>query len=248
MLIDQEKCVGCGICIPFCPVEAISLVNKKATVDQDACLECGNCLRNEIVGCPGKAFYEMPNIYETPRGLRRYMSDPTTVHVFTKIEGRGTEEVKTNDVTGRVRRGEAGIAVEMGRPCLGTTMVEVEKMTTALASMGIVFEEINPLVHLMSDPKKGLIDPKYHNEKLVSIIVEFKVDLDQVARVLEEIRAVARSLDTVFSLDVICCYEEDGSLAVLPILDKIGMKPRSNSKVNLGLGRPFVSPDKNKEA
>ncbi|MDR3591979.1 MAG: 4Fe-4S binding protein [Negativicutes bacterium] len=248
MLVDQNKCVGCGLCLPFCPVQAISLVNKKAVIDLDACLECGNCLRNEVVPCPRKAFYEDQSIYETPRGIRRFFSDPTTNHKVTKIPGRGTEEVKTNDVTARVCRGEAGIAVEMGRPCCGTTLANVEMMTMALAGIGIDFEECNPLTHLMNDRKKGTIDPQYKNEKVVSAIIEFTVPIAKLVPTLEQIKAVAKRLDTVFSLDLVCCYEDDGSLPVLPILDKLGMKPRINSKVNLGLGRPLQNPVRSKEA
>ena len=239
MLVDQEKCIGCGVCIPYCPAAAISLVDEKASIDQDACLECGNCFRNDVVPCPTQAFYEKPGIYEEPRGIRRFFSDPTTTHSVTKVPGRGTEEVKTNDVTGRVCRGEIGIAVELGRPCLGTTMIEFEKVTKALAAIGVVFEECNPLTQLMSDKKKGLIDPKYKNEKLVSAIVEFNAPFDRLTEILETIKQTAKSLDTVFSLDLINCFEEDGSLPVLPVLQKMGIKPRVNSKVNLGMGRPY---------
>jgi len=239
MLVDQEKCIGCGVCIPYCPAAAISVVDEKASIDQEACLECGNCLRNDVVPCPTVAFYEKPGIYEEPRSIRRFFSDPMTTHSVTKVPGRGTEEVKTNDVTGRVCRGEIGIAVELGRPCLGTTMIEFEKVTTALAAIGVTFEEANPLTQLMIDKKKGLMDPRYKNEKLVSAIIEFTAPLNQLTMILEKVKETAQSIDTVFSLDLMCCFEEDGSLPVLPVLQKMGIKPRVNSKVNLGLGRPY---------
>ena len=41
--VDQEKCVGCGICISSCPEDAISMENDKATVSQDKCTFCGEC-------------------------------------------------------------------------------------------------------------------------------------------------------------------------------------------------------------
>lgn len=248
MIIDQEKCIGCGICIPYCPAKAISIVEKKAVIDRDACLECGNCVRPRVVRCPRGAISEEPGLYDGPRAIRRFFSDPMTTHKVTKIPGRGTEEVKTNDVTGRVCRGEVGLALEVGRPCCGTSMVTVEKVTMALAELGIEFEECNPLTHLMADRKKGIIADEYKGEKVVSAIIEFSADFGQLVPILERVKEVAKELDTVFSLDVICCYEEDGFLPVLPVLAQLGIRPRVNAKVNLGLGRPYKIVREKKEA
>ena len=33
VIIDQEKCTGCGTCEEGCPVEAIKVENEKAVVD-----------------------------------------------------------------------------------------------------------------------------------------------------------------------------------------------------------------------
>ncbi|KJS23658.1 MAG: (4Fe-4S)-binding protein [Clostridiaceae bacterium BRH_c20a] len=241
MRIDQEKCSGCGICIPYCPANAITIVNKKAQIDEDACFECGNCSRIRVVRCPKKAFFEQPGLYEGTRAARKFFSDPMTTHSVTKIPGRGTEEVKTNDVTGRVVRGQIGIAIEMGRPCLGTSMEQVEKMTSALGTLGIEFEEMNPLTHLMDDREKGTIKPEYMNEKMVSAIIEFGIPVSQMVPVINVIKDVANKLDTVFSLDMIYRFEEDGSLPIVPVLEDMGIRVRKNSKVNLGLGRPVVT-------
>ncbi|KJS83023.1 MAG: (4Fe-4S)-binding protein [Peptococcaceae bacterium BICA1-8] len=241
MRIDQEKCSGCGICIPYCPANAITIVNKKAQIDEDECFECGNCSRIRVVRCPKKAFFEQPGLYEGTRAARKFFSDPMTTHSVTKIPGRGTEEVKTNDVTGRVVRGQIGIAIEMGRPCLGTNMEQVEQMTVALGKLGIEFEEMNPLTHLMEDREKGTIKPEYMNEKMVSAIIEFGIPVSQMVPVMDVIKEVAKELDTVFSLDMIYRFEEDGSLPIVPVLEEMGIRVRKNSKVNLGLGRPVVT-------
>lgn len=42
VLIDQEKCVGCGKCIQDCVGNALKLENKKAVVKRD-CILCGHC-------------------------------------------------------------------------------------------------------------------------------------------------------------------------------------------------------------
>jgi ferredoxin len=42
ILVDLEKCRGCGICVKNCPLEAIELVDKKAKTN-DNCVVCGIC-------------------------------------------------------------------------------------------------------------------------------------------------------------------------------------------------------------
>ncbi len=50
--LDQEKCVGCGICLAVCPHEVLSMNNGHAMIqNRDLCMECGACSRN----CPSEA-------------------------------------------------------------------------------------------------------------------------------------------------------------------------------------------------
>ena len=49
--VDQDKCVGCGLCVDACPMEAITLEDDKAKVNEDKCTECGQCVEE----CPNEA-------------------------------------------------------------------------------------------------------------------------------------------------------------------------------------------------
>ncbi|MCK4251534.1 4Fe-4S binding protein [candidate division WOR-3 bacterium] len=42
--VDQELCVGCGLCINNCPSGAISLLFNKAYIDHRKCTGCEICI------------------------------------------------------------------------------------------------------------------------------------------------------------------------------------------------------------
>ncbi len=57
--LDQERCIGCGMCLLVCPHAVMSLSNGKVdVVNRDACMECGACARN----CPAEALNVRPGV------------------------------------------------------------------------------------------------------------------------------------------------------------------------------------------
>ena len=245
MVFEQSKCIGCGVCTIYCPADAIKIIRdqegkRKAWIDQSACLECGTCIRKRVVKCPRDALYELPK-EERPIGrqMRRFFSDPSTTHPLTGVPGRGTEEVKTNDVTGRVCRGELGLCLELGRPVLGTSVREIEKATMLLARYGIELEPCNPLSDLLEDRNTGKFKSEYLEERFVSAIVEFCIPFSRGEELLRICQKIADEVDTVFSMDMICCYNEDGTNPAVELCEKMGIHMRDNAKVNIGIGRPY---------
>ena len=158
MNIDAGRCTGCGRCLPYCPVAAISLrpsllrTQSVAVIDQDACVECGECRKSAV--CPTKAHVQPELTW--PRVLRAMWSDPIAVFPKTMMPGSGTQEMKTNDVTNRFRVGEVGIGVELGRPGVGATLADAEKVSVRLAALGVSFEAESPWTDLI-DVKTGAV-------------------------------------------------------------------------------------------
>jgi len=237
MKIDKEKCTACELCHPYCPVGAIVTVERNGEsvceIDQAECVECGACnLRARV--CPTDAIFRPP--LEWPRTIREAFSNPNARHP-SGSRGRGTEEMKTNDVTGRYPSGMAGVALEMGRPGIGASFRDIQTVAMALARIGVEFEADNPVSALMADRKAGVFREEVLGEKVLSAILEFKIENERLKEVLLGIKDVAARIDTVFSLGLISRVEPDGSIPVEPIAREAGFLPRPNMKTNVGLGR-----------
>jgi ferredoxin len=274
MKINPTKCVACGNCTYVCPMGAIYVDPKinRATIDRDECVECYACyyglstehLNPPIVRlirkifqwgrlrfdpepdiCPTAAFE--PDDLQWPRVVRRAFSDPRATHESTGVQGRGTEEVKTNDVTGRVKWGEVGFTIEFGRPGVGVWIRDIQKMTWALAKAGVAFEKRNPFTLLMSDASTGTLREDVLNEKVLSAIVEIKVKVEQTQQIIELVREVEKDVDTVIALGVGTRCDENGEEnLVAPILESLGYK-LERAKTNMGLGRTTNSIENKKQ-
>ena len=264
MQIDQTRCVGCANCVAVCPMGAIAVdaSRERATIDDDACVECGTCFRGmsqehlnptfvravrrvarvfrfrfepEPDVCPTAAF--VMDELAWPRIVRRVFSDPLVEHTSTGIHGRGTEEVKTNDVSHRVGVGEVGYVIEFGRPGVGVRFHEIQTMTMALAEAGVTFEPKNPITHLMTDKARGTLKEDLLDEKILSAIVETKTTIDDVQKVLDTVFRISKRIDTVVAVGVSTRCDEQGEDPVLaPRLEAAGLG-FERAKTNMGLGR-----------
>ncbi len=238
MRVDQETCTGCGECLPYCPVGAIALEDGLAVADQGVCVECGVCTR--AFSCPADSMIQLSaEQLGFPRGLRRYFSDPSAVSPVTMGAGRGTEECKTNDRTNRVKIGQVGFGVELGRPGISTSFVDVEKVTKKVASIGVEFEQQNPIWPLIKDPQTGTLKEEIKGERVLSLVVEFITDLEKTPQVINALREVEQDVDTVFTVAVMSRVNQDKTVPVLPMLQAEGLQPRPNAKINVGLGRAW---------
>ena len=264
MVINPRKCVACGNCVAVCPMGAIYIDHSinRATINDDACVECGNCFRGmttenlnptivriirgiakifrfrfepEPDVCPTAAI-EM-NELTMPRLIRQIFSDPVIEHSSTGIKGRGTEEVKTNDVSLRVDTGDVGYTIEFGRPGVGVRFSEIQQMTRALANYGVTFEPNNPITHLMTSVESGDIRTDILDEKILSAIVEIKTKIEEVEDVLEIVHNINQEIDTVTAIGISTRCDENGEDTLLaPLLEELGY-PHYRAKTNMGLGR-----------
>ncbi len=237
-VIDEEKCTGCRTCQTYCTVDAILFENKKCHIDPALCTECYVCLRMEV--CPEGAIVA-EDLVGFCKQFQHVISDPVETHGVTGVTGRGTEEVKTNDVSGRVKKGFVGISIDMGRPGMGVYLRDAEKVAMACAAAGFKLapQEESPLAALMPDDRTGKLVDECLDYRLLSVIIEGRCEEEKAKDVFRALLKVEKEIDTVFSLGLISRVDENGSCKALTYLDELGIPQPHRGKVNPGMGKPL---------
>jgi hypothetical protein len=230
--INEEVCVECQTCYKGMSVEnlpqqparflrgLLSIFKLRFQAEPDIC-PSGAITQNELTW---------------PRVLRRTFSDPQMPHESTGVGGRGTQEVKVNDVKERVKEGEVGFTVEFGRPGVGAYFRDLDKVCRLLAKMQVKFQPENPVTALMSDVKTGKLQDDILDEKVMSCILEFKTDIAEMPDILRAIEREVNQLDTVVAMGVAVRCDSRGNDAVRDQLVTMGFNAW-RAKINIGLGR-----------
>ena len=235
MVIDQNKCIGCGMCIPYCPVKAISIQNRKAYIDLDRCVECGNCLFSKT--CPRSALVQQTLVMS--RAVRAIFSNVREKSPNTGVLGRGTEEMKTNDVTDRYPLDKIGFACEMGRPSTGTSFEDVETIARVVVAHGGELEACNPTALIFREDQPGIVKDEFRGERALSVIIEALIDPEELPGLLRDLKEAQKQVKTVFSVDCISRLE-NGQSKLDELLAEAGVARRPNGKTCVGLGRALV--------
>jgi Pyruvate/2-oxoacid:ferredoxin oxidoreductase delta subunit len=230
--IDDELCIGCRQCVSLCPMNAISVADGKARIDPAECAECGVCTRSRL--CRTRAIRSGNLAW--PRTLRALFSNPLAKFKGTQVYGRGTEESKTNDSQNIYPRGTIGVIIELGRPVLGTRLVDAERVVKKFAAHGYHIVDNNPVKSLIDDPKTGAMKPEILQERVISCLVEFVVPESAADELTTMIGELADEVETVFNVCVALQADEEGRPRLQAVFGA-DIHSIPNVKVNLGLAR-----------
>jgi NAD-dependent dihydropyrimidine dehydrogenase PreA subunit len=69
IVIEEDKCTGCGVCVDYCHVDAIEVDPDRGIVqivDLETCIECHSCQQN----CPEGAIKVYPQLEDAMEKIR----------------------------------------------------------------------------------------------------------------------------------------------------------------------------------
>lgn len=106
IIIDKEKCIGCGKCVKDCVSTKLKIVDGKAEFLYERCIECGHCYAICPVGAVSMARYpqmkqekplpfthfnsdELLLAMKSRRTIRQFRSDAVSDEVIEKILDAG---------------------------------------------------------------------------------------------------------------------------------------------------------------
>jgi hypothetical protein len=135
-----------------------------------------------------------------------------------------------------------GVAIEVGRPTIGMSLLDVQKNTRAIARAGAYkIEECNPIHSMLANEATGDLKPELLGERVLSAIIELEVERDQLRSLLQTLKEVAREVESVFCIDVFTVVGPGLAIPkeVLGSIRAEGFTWRPNAKINMGLGRAW---------
>lgn len=146
VIIDPDKCVGCGICAKACAAHNIVIDNKRAKIRMDDCVMCGHC----TAVCPKNAVtisgYDTEQI-EKKEKVRLNPSDVLDVIRFRRSIRRFQRKDVPAEVIGQIL--EAGRLTHTAKNMQDVSFVVLKKEITRIESMAVkLFKIIKPLADL----------------------------------------------------------------------------------------------------
>lgn len=175
IIIDEEKCIGCSLCVKDCPNAVLYLENGKAHTRDSGCIECGHCygicpqgaISMTQYDCPEEAAVSMTEIpsetllaaMKSRRSIRHFKPDPVEPEKLQMIleagrycpTGANAQDVTYTILGSRQAEAEA-ICVDLFRKGqkLGSSFVDFIKRAEITDSF---FFKDAPLVIVVSGKK-----------------------------------------------------------------------------------------------
>ena len=155
VIVNKEKCVGCGACVPSCPFDAIAMQDGKANITEK-CTVCGAC----VPVCPVEAIFKE----EVKRTVAMDKTKYKGVWVFIEQSGGQVKGV-AHELLGEGRK----LADELGEELAGVLIgSNVESQCQELFASGA------DKVYLVEGPEYAHYNTEAYTVAFVDLIDTYK--------------------------------------------------------------------------
>ena len=236
VIIDKEKCVGCGLCVKDCVGCDILLYENKAQVRNKSCILCGHC---EAI-CPQNAvrlegFDEETEAFEEqtrldPETLMKAIKTRRTIRNFTEKE-------VSKDIIDMII--EAGRLAPTGSNKQGSSYIVLDKKKAECEALAVgMFKKlIGTGKKFMPFLSNMVIDDNFFFKRAPLVIVILGNDTVSASLAAQNMAfmAEANGLGVLFSGFFTGCYNMSGKIRKI-----IGTGKKPKAVTTLVIGYPAV--------
>lgn len=153
VMIDKDKCVGCGVCAKVCVAHNIAINNKKAETILDDCIKCGQC----TAVCPKEAIsisgYDEKQI-DKKEDVRLNPDDVLDVIRFRRSIRQFKQKEVPREVIEQIL--EAGRLTHTAKNLQDVSFVVLDQEKDRIEQMAVsLFRKIKPFADLFSPVAKN---------------------------------------------------------------------------------------------
>lgn len=198
--INQDKCVGCGLCAKICAAHNIEVKDGKAKIKLDSCIKCGQC----SAVCPKEAVtisgYDSEPIPQT-KAVRLDPAEVLEVIRFRRTIRTFQQKEIPKQVVEQIL--EAGRLTHTAKNMQDVSFVVLDREKDAVEKMAVgLFRKLKPFANLVTPMARNLeIDEHFFFFRAPLVIVVLAKDKTNglLAAQNMEFVAEANGLGVLFS-------------------------------------------------
>lgn len=168
--VNKDLCIGCGLCKNDCPVNNITIEDKKASIKAQTCIKCGHC----VAICP-KAAINITGFDEEPIEFSKQPIVDSNELLMALKAKRSIRKFKNKDVPKDIIEKiiEAGRFAPTAKNAQDVSYIVLDKDKKKFEDVAVkVFRRIKPIAGLfIKEAREVCIDDYFFFKKAPKVIL-----------------------------------------------------------------------------